>query len=100
MVQCWGDGDVGVGFVGLNKCRIGSWNVNKGLRKLEVVHRRKLIYDFEVLCLNEIGVWSEEDFKDKIGELLWNEFIWFINPRRNHHIKARSASGGFAVGIK
>ncbi len=79
---------------------MGTWNMSKAWKKMQVGHRRHLVDRFDVIGLTEIGVWSEEDFREKVGGYLWEAFEWFVRPRTAQHANARSASGGVAIGVK
>jgi hypothetical protein len=68
----------------------------------------KALSQHDIIVFTEIGVRSVEEFltgegvrsHTGIGPILREGFTWFVYPRTWLHHKAKSGSGGVAVGIR
>ena len=78
---------------------IGTWNVGKALRRVSVEQYRHIAKCCQIVGMTEIGVKSITNFEEVVSGQMLEDFKWFVKPRKHQHKKAKSSSGGVAMGI-
>jgi hypothetical protein len=85
----------------VDKCmHVLAWNIGKALSAFAGAEgvRQRLSYA-DIIILTEIGVSSAEDFAQRFTLPLHAGFTWHVKPRPFLHPRARSYSGGVAIGV-
>ena len=77
-----------------------AWNIGKSLTTLaskDAVRQRLSLAD--IIILTEVGVSSTEDFSERFTLPVSTGFVWHVKPRPFKHPRAKSYSGGVAIGV-